>query len=81
MIFRHEYLQLIYLRLNEYDDVKYRKKPAGYIPTGYTSLSCGIWRAIIDREIKCLLFNDPLMLQAMKIFDAPKIENILMKLD
>ena len=26
MIFRHEYLQLIYLRLNGYDDIKYLKK-------------------------------------------------------
>ena len=71
MIFRHEYLQLIYLRLNGYDDVKYRKKTASYIPTVDISLSCGICRAIIDSGIKCLLCNDPVMLQAMKVLDAP----------
>ena len=72
MIFRHEYLQLIYLRLNGYDDVKYRKKTTSYIPTVDTSLSCGICRAIIDSGIKCLLCNDPVTLQAMKVLDAPQ---------
>ena len=71
MIFWHEYLQLIYLRLNGYDDVKYRKKTTSYIPTVDKSLSCRICRAMIDSGIKCLLCNDPLMLQAMKVFDAP----------
>ena len=32
MIFQHEYLHLIYLRLNGYDDIKYLKKTTSYTP-------------------------------------------------
>ena len=31
MIFRHEYIQLIYLRENGYDNVSYTKKSVNYI--------------------------------------------------
>ena len=31
MIFRHEYIQLIYLRENGYDNVNYTKKSVNYI--------------------------------------------------
>ena len=67
MISWHEYLHLIYVMLN----VKYNKKTTSYIPTVDASFLCGIYRAIIYSGIKCLLYNDPLMLQAMKVFDAP----------
>lgn len=71
IIFQYEYFQLIYFRSNGYNDVKYREKTTSYIPTVDKSLSCGICRVITDSEMKCLLCDDLLMLQAMKVFDAP----------
>ena len=67
MIFRHEYLQLIYLRLNGYDDIKYLKKTISYIPKDDAVLSCEICSTNIDSGSKCLLCDDPLMKQATKI--------------
>ena len=32
MIFRHEYIQLIFLRENGYDNVSYKKKSSKYVP-------------------------------------------------
>ena len=32
VIFRHEYIQLVHLRENGYDDVQYKRKPRSYIP-------------------------------------------------
>ena len=60
-IFRHEYLQLIYLRLNGYDDIKYLKKTTSYIPKDDAVLSCEIYSTNIDSGNKCLLCDDPLM--------------------
>ena len=31
MIFQHEFIQLVYLRENGYDNVKYKKKSSNYI--------------------------------------------------
>ena len=42
MIFRHEYLHLIYLRLNGHDDIKHLKKTTSYIPKDDAVLSCEI---------------------------------------
>ena len=67
MIFWHEYLQLIYLRLNGYDDIKYLKKTTSFIPKDDAVLSCAICSTNIDSGSKCLLCNDPLMKQATKI--------------
>ena len=67
MIFRHEYLQLIYLRLNGYDDIKYLKKTASYIPKDDAVLSCEICSTNIDSGNNCLLCDDPLMKQATKV--------------
>ena len=61
MIFRHEYLQLIYLRLNGYDDIKYLKKTTSYIPKDDAVLLCEICSTNIDSGNKCLLCDDPLM--------------------
>ena len=67
MIFRHEYLNLIYLRLNGYDDTKYLKKTLSYIPKDDTVLSCEICSTNIDSGNKCLLCVDTLMKQPTKI--------------
>ena len=61
MILRHEYLQLIYIRLNGYDDIKYLKKTTSYIPKDDAVLSCEIYSTNIDSGNKCLLCDDPLM--------------------
>ena len=61
MIFWHEYLQLIHLRLNGYDDIKYLKKTTSYIPKNDAVLLCEICSTNIDSGNKCLLFDDPLM--------------------
>ena len=42
MIFRHEYLHLIYLRLNGYDDIKHLKKTTSYITKDDADFSCEI---------------------------------------
>ena len=67
MVFQNEYVQLTYLRLNGYDDIKYLKKITNYIPKDDAVLSCEISIRNIDSGSKCLLFDDPLMKQATNI--------------
>ena len=66
MICQHECFQLIYLRLNWYDDIKYLKK-TNYIPKDDAVLSCEICSTNIDSGNKCLLCVDTLMKQPTKI--------------
>ena len=61
MIFWHEYLQLIYLRLNAYDDIRYFKKRTSYIPKDDAVLSCEMCSTNIVSGNKCLLRDNSLM--------------------
>ena len=40
LIFRHEFIQLVYLRENGYDTVKYRKRHNTYLPNCSSFDSC-----------------------------------------
>ena len=62
MIFRHEYIQLIYLRENGFDDLKYNKKGHNYLPpiSANNCVDCG--KLLYGDE--CILCGNELMSRA-----------------
>ena len=56
MIFRHEYLQLIYLRENGFDEITYKRKAKRYLPelTPNNCESCGHILPIPGDSSSCL---------------------------
>ena len=61
MIFRHEYIQLIYLRENGYDNIKYTKKSVNYSeePAKIFCLICNLQLKEIEKD--CPLCKSSLM--------------------
>ena len=67
MIFRHELIQLIHLRENGYDSVKYIKKFSKYIPVREES-SCEQWFSEFQpHSSQCTLGNNDFMKDILRL--------------
>ena len=63
MIFRHEFIQLVYLRENGYDNVKYKKKSTKFV-IKKTKKTCEICNIVLkETEKKCSICHCSLMLK------------------
>ena len=64
LIFRHEYVQLIYLRENGFDNVRYMKRGVKYIPES-NSESCNKCCSKLKND-KCLICDSKYMKVVLK---------------
>ena len=64
MIFRHEYIQLVYLRENGYDNINYKKKSTNYIPM-FRESACSYCHLEFKSE-NSLYFATVILQQIMK---------------
>ena len=70
MIFRHEYIQLIYLRINGHDSCKYVKRIQSYVPLKANN-SCEMCFSDTDGHgTKCVLCKSPLMIKVQKNLES-----------
>lgn len=71
MIFRHEFIQLIYLRKNGFDTVNYLKKHKTYLPEIVDGVNCKICGFNLKNE-KCFLCDSSLMRKIQKEVEDEK---------
>ena len=67
MIFRHEFVQLIYLRENGFDNIRYRKRGIKYIPDVDETCCSNCCAPFCDAEGQCEICDSMFMKEAMKI--------------
>ena len=66
MIFRHEFIQLVYLRENGYDNINYKKKSTNYIPMSRESSCSYCHLEFKSGNSQCVLCNSDFMAEIMK---------------
>ena len=64
MIFRHEFLQLIHLRENGFDNLYYRKRPKKYVPV-FSQNECQKCRMKLVNKV-CSICDSQYMTKVMK---------------
>ena len=69
MIFRHESIQLIHLRENGYDSVKYIKKSSKYIPVPENNLCEQCFLEFQQRSTQCALCNSDLRKEILRLVE------------
>ena len=55
LIFRHEFIQLIHLRENGFDNINYRKKVIPYVPKYNDNTCSNCFVSIVPDQLMCLL--------------------------
>ena len=55
LIFRHEFIQLIHLRENGFDNINYRKKVIPYVPKYNDNTCSNCFASIVPDQLMCLL--------------------------